>query len=72
MHKPCLQIGSRQFACHRGLLALHSDYFQAMFTIGMVESGKAELNLDHVDADCMEMVLTFIYTGLLTGNVTLY
>ena len=57
-----LKVESREFPAHRVVLSACSDYFCAMFTSDMAESQKAEVELQGLSADTMEILLEFVYT----------
>ncbi|XP_057264415.1 kelch-like protein 30 isoform X4 [Pezoporus wallicus] len=63
-----LVAGGREFPCHRGILALCSHYFYAMFSGDFAESIAARVELKEVDAGALEMLLDFAYTGKVTIN----
>ncbi|XP_051482843.1 kelch-like protein 30 isoform X3 [Apus apus] len=63
-----LVAGGREFPCHRGILALCSHYFHAMFSGDFAESIAARVELKEVDPDVLEMLLDFAYTGKVTIN----
>ncbi|XP_062467070.1 kelch-like protein 30 isoform X2 [Pezoporus occidentalis] len=63
-----LVAGGREFPCHRGILALCSHYFHAMFSGDFAESIAARVELKEVDAGALEMLLDFAYTGKVTIN----
>ncbi|NWI15952.1 KLH30 protein, partial [Crypturellus soui] len=63
-----LLAGGREFPCHRGVLALCSHYFDAMFSGNFVESIKARVEIKDVDPDALEVLLDFAYTGKITIN----
>ncbi|XP_018430115.1 PREDICTED: kelch-like protein 30 [Nanorana parkeri] len=63
-----LLIQGREFPCHRAVLALCSQYFLAMFTGNFQESISAHVEIKEVDADLMETLINFCYTGRLTIN----
>ncbi|XP_010073362.1 PREDICTED: kelch-like protein 30, partial [Pterocles gutturalis] len=63
-----LVAGKREFPCHRGILALCSHYFHAMFAGDFAESIAARVELKEVDAGALETLLDFAYTGKVTIN----
>ncbi|KAM9542930.1 kelch-like protein 30 isoform 2-T2 [Guaruba guarouba] len=63
-----LVAGGREFPCHRGILALCSHYFYAMFSGDFAESIAARVELKEVDPGALEMLLDFAYTGKVTIN----
>ncbi|KAJ7400504.1 Kelch-like protein 30 [Pitangus sulphuratus] len=63
-----LVVGGQEFPCHRGVLALCSHYFYAMFSGDFAESIAARVELKEVDPSALEMLLNFAYTGKVTIN----
>lgn len=63
-----LVAGGREFPCHRGILALCSHYFYAMFSGDFAESIAARVELKDVDPGALETLLDFAYTGKVTIN----
>ncbi|KAM9316462.1 kelch-like protein 30 [Gastrophryne carolinensis] len=63
-----LVVQGREFPCHRAVLALCSQYFHAMFTGNFQESISAQVEIKEVDADLLETLINFSYTGRLTVN----
>ncbi|XP_077377309.1 actin-binding protein IPP isoform X2 [Festucalex cinctus] len=63
-----LRVGGRVFKVHRLVLAASSPYFSALFSGGMSEADKEEVEILGVDTDVFEVLLEFVYTG--TINVT--
>ncbi|XP_036092369.1 kelch-like protein 30 [Rousettus aegyptiacus] len=61
-----LLVGGRELPCHRGLLALSSPYFHAMFAGDFAESFSARVELRDVEAAVVGQLLDFVYTGRLT------
>ena len=57
-----LCVEDRKFPVHRAILAANSPYFRAMFTNGMKESQKEEIELKDVEADVFALIVQFIYT----------
>ena len=51
---------SREFLCHRVILASMSTYFCSLFTTGMQESSQSVVVLG-VEPDCCERVLRLLY-----------
>ena len=67
-----LLVGGRELPCHRGLLALSSPYFHAMFAGDFAESFSARVELRDLDPAVVAQLVDFVYTGRLTitqGNV---
>ena len=58
-----LRVGERVFRVHRLVLAASSPYFCALFSVGMKEADKDEVQILGVDAGIFEVLLDFIYTG---------
>ncbi|KAM6179047.1 kelch-like protein 30 [Rhynchocyon petersi] len=61
-----LLVGGQELPCHRGLLALSSPYFLAMFAGDFAESFSARVELRDVDAAVVAQLVDFVYTGRLT------
>lgn len=58
-----LRVGGRVFRVHRLVLAASSPYFSALFSGGMSEAEKDEVQIMGVDTDVFETLLDFVYTG---------
>ncbi|KAG2462127.1 KLH30 protein, partial [Polypterus senegalus] len=63
-----LSVSGREFHCHRSVLALCSLYFNSMFSGDFVESISARVELHDVDAEVLDTLIDFAYTGKLTIN----
>ncbi|XP_069875822.1 kelch-like protein 30 [Dipodomys merriami] len=61
-----LLVRGRELPCHRGLLALSSPYFYAMFAGDFAESFSARVELRDVEPDVVGQLVDFVYTGRLT------
>ncbi|KAM5327045.1 kelch-like protein 30 isoform 1-T2 [Glossophaga mutica] len=61
-----LLVGGRELPCHRGLLALSSPYFHAMFAGDFAESFSARVELWDLEAAVVGQLVDFVYTGRLT------
>lgn len=61
-----LLVGGQELPCHRGILALSSPYFHAMFTGDFAESFSARVELQDVEAAAVAQLVDFAYTGRLT------
>lgn len=61
-----LLVGGQELPCHRGLLALSSPYFHAMFAGDFAESFSARVELWDVEAAVVGQLVDFVYTGRLT------
>ncbi|KAK6302828.1 hypothetical protein J4Q44_G00271830 [Coregonus suidteri] len=77
MNKMCLRadfcdvrlwLGGRVFSVHKLVLAASSPYFSALFSGWMSEADKEEVQILGVEAQVFEVLLEFIYTGMI--NVT--
>lgn len=64
-----LLVNGRRFPAHRIVLAGASSYLRAMFTNGMLESGMRDIKLQGIDANVMETLLDFSYTGMVDVTV---
>ncbi|XP_072314701.1 uncharacterized protein [Eucyclogobius newberryi] len=58
-----LDVISASFQVHKVILAACSDYFRAMFTLGMKESSQSSVYLKFLSASDLEALLDFSYTG---------
>lgn len=58
-----LKVGDRVFRVHRLVLAASSPYFSALFSGGMREADKEEVQILGVETQVFEVLLEFIYTG---------
>ncbi|XP_067094724.1 kelch-like protein 32 [Osmerus mordax] len=58
-----LVAGQQKFHAHKAVLAACSDYFRAMFSLCMVESGAGEVTLQGVTSLGLKHALDFAYTG---------
>lgn len=58
-----LKVGGRVFRVHRLVLAASSPYFSALFSGGMREADKEEVQILGVETEVFEVLLDFIYTG---------
>uniref|UniRef100_A0A3B4A2Q3 BTB domain-containing protein n=1 Tax=Periophthalmus magnuspinnatus TaxID=409849 RepID=A0A3B4A2Q3_9GOBI len=64
-----LNVGGHIFRVHRLVLAASSPYFSALFSGGMRESEKEEVQILGVEREVFEVLLDFIYTGLISITV---
>uniref|UniRef100_A0A3P8VRX6 Intracisternal A particle-promoted polypeptide n=1 Tax=Cynoglossus semilaevis TaxID=244447 RepID=A0A3P8VRX6_CYNSE len=64
-----LNVGGQMFTVHRLVLAASSPYFSALFSGGMREADKEEVQIMGVETEVFEVLLDFIYTGLIIVTV---
>ncbi|XP_040833688.1 actin-binding protein IPP isoform X2 [Ochotona curzoniae] len=64
-----LQVGQETFKVHRLVLAASSPYFAALFTGGMKESSKDVVEILGIEARIFQILLDFIYTGIVNIGV---
>ncbi|KAK3101493.1 hypothetical protein FSP39_004012, partial [Pinctada imbricata] len=53
---------------HKTVLAIHSEYFRAMFTSGLQESSQSSTTLDEIPSDVLREIVQYMYTGNLQVN----
>ena len=56
-------VGGKSFAAHRCVLSSACAYFKHMFTSGMKESQKNEVEIYGIAESIFDMLLSYIYTG---------
>lgn len=59
-------VQGREFPCHRAMLSACSSYFRAMFCNDHRESRQTLVEISGVQADAMEVLLQYVYTGRAT------
>ncbi|XP_073864177.1 actin-binding protein IPP isoform X6 [Macaca fascicularis] len=64
-----LQVGKETFKAHRLVLAASSPYFAALFTGGMKESSKDVVPILGIEAGIFQILLDFVYTGIVNIGV---
>nr|XP_020144117.1 actin-binding protein IPP [Microcebus murinus] len=64
-----LQVGKETFKVHRLVLAASSPYFAALFTGGMKESSKDVVQILGIEPGIFQILLDFIYTGIVNIGV---
>ncbi|XP_045401488.1 actin-binding protein IPP isoform X3 [Lemur catta] len=64
-----LQVGKETFKVHRLVLAASSPYFAALFTGGMKESSKDVVQILGIEPGIFQILLDFIYTGVVNIGV---
>ena len=58
-----LVVGDKIFSVHKLVLKSKSDVFKAMFTNDMSEAETGIVKIDDIDAEVIEEMLNYIYTG---------
>lgn len=66
-----LLVGGRVFGVHKLVLAASGPYFAALFSGAMSEAHEEEVRIVGVEADVFEILLEFIYTGMLVSYLCL-
>jgi len=61
-------VKEREFKVHKGVLAMASRFFRALFKTGMEESRSNECIVEDTDPDVFEILLRFMYYGELPAN----
>jgi len=56
----------REFHCHKFLLAARSEVFAAMLRHEFLEKQNSRVDVKEIDGETMELLLSYIYTGLVT------
>ena len=58
-----LKAGDKMITAHRSLLSVRSPVFKAMFQTNMAETGSWCVRIQDMDAETMETMIGYIYTG---------
>ena len=58
-----LLVQKQKFPCHRLVLAAISPFFKAMFTTDLAESKQQEIHLREVEAESVQLIIAYAYTG---------
>ncbi|XP_005992598.1 kelch repeat and BTB domain-containing protein 12 [Latimeria chalumnae] len=53
----------KKFPCHRLILAAFSPYFKAMFSCGLLECSKQEVELHDTTAESLSAILNYMYSS---------
>ncbi|KAK4293582.1 hypothetical protein Pmani_033737 [Petrolisthes manimaculis] len=53
----------RQFLCCKAKLMASSDYFRAMFSNNFTENAKNVIELQGIDADCLQLLIQYVESG---------
>ncbi|XP_042562235.1 kelch-like protein 23 [Clupea harengus] len=54
------------YRCHKAVLSARSSYFRVMFTLDMRERSDELITLPGIDADILDVLLTYVYTSRVT------
>ena len=65
-----VHVGPRSFPCHRAILACCSEYFLAMFSNNLRESGEGQVYLDNINPAILEELIEYAYTSMIAINST--
>jgi len=60
-----LIAGDKRISAHRLILSSASEYFRAMFNSDVLEATQEEINLNHIDPEALENLVSYMYTGKL-------
>jgi len=55
--------GDRVFPCHRAILGAKSPFFKAAFVHNMKEKATGKINVDSIECETVQDMLTYIYGG---------
>lgn len=58
-----IQVGQKLFKAHKVILATRCEYFNRMFSSDFKESISQEIQLEDIEPDIFEVVLSFIYSN---------
>lgn len=64
-----LSVGGKEFTGHKVVLCGCSPYLCAMFTNGMLESEKAQIEIQGLESWAMGELIEFMYTSVIEINV---
>ena len=56
---------------HKNILSVHSDFFKAMFSVGMIETQTQTATFNDICPDIMKALIDYMYTGRLKGKTRL-
>ena len=56
-------IEDKKFYAHKMIISLLSEKFRAMFTVGMQESNKKEIEIKNISYPVFAAIMHFLYTG---------
>merc|ERR1712025_1056640 len=56
-------VGGKTFSCHKAILGAKSPFFKAAFVHNMMEKATGKINIDGIDSDTVQDMLTYIYGG---------
>jgi len=62
-----IRCKTKEFACHRNILSMHSDVFDSMFNSSMKESRDQTLDIVDLEPEDVGLMLDFLYSGNLQG-----
>ncbi|XP_033626772.1 kelch-like protein 25 [Asterias rubens] len=63
-----VHVGRQRFPCHRAILACCSEYFLAMFSSNLRESGEGEVYIENINPKVLEMLIEYAYTSTIVIN----
>ena len=58
-----IRVGNEVYHCHRVVMAACSPYFNVMFSGGLSEATKSEVEIHDVQSNVFGLIIDFIYTG---------
>lgn len=62
-----LKVDDREFAAHRMILEMRSEYFAKMLQQDMKEARTGVMNVKDIHPDAIEAMLSYLYTGNVQG-----
>lgn len=63
-----IRVGEKTLRVHKNVLASSCPYFRAMLSGRFLESDQEEISIKDIETESLEMMIDFMYTGMLKIN----